>query len=402
MKISEPKPLAVVMGRLYATRLTLTRGAGLVGCDVVIIHTDRLTYENRLMKIDKCSKYVIEYRYCPQSDDTLLVNTILEYCQNKRKVVLLPADDWVASVLDKHFDILSKYCLVPNIHQTQGLILKLMDKYNQKAIARRIGLNVAKGWLCSIVDGEYQIPKDVTYPCFIKPQESYSGHLKSFLKKCDSEKEMKALLNRVIKVNPKPILIEEYIGITKEYGVQGATFEGRAVVPAVVEKDSTRQGVTATGKIAPIKKIPELQKHVNAFLEEIGMTGIFDMEFYESNGKLYFNEFNVRLGANGFALTYGVANIPGLYVKYMLGESDGIYNGPIDFLPKSFASEKVIRDLYYDREITLKQYKDIIQNSDILCLKNNEDKKPYKEFSKVNHILPMWRWIKSANKIMKR
>lgn len=403
MKHQDPNiPLAIVMGRLYATRLTLTRAAGMVGCDVVIIHTDRLTSENRLMKIDKSSKYVKQYLYSPQSDEKALVDNILHFCQYGRKVVLLPADDWVASALDKNYDLLSKHCLVPNIRRRQGEMVKLMDKYRQKEIARKIGLNVAKGWVCDLENGEYRIPEDVTYPCFTKPQESYSGHLKAFLKKCESKDELKSILNRIAKINKKPILIEEYIDIEKEYGVQGATFEGRCVTPSAIEKGKSRQGVTATGRIFPITKLPELQEKVKAFLQETDMTGIFDMEFYKSNGKLYFNEFNVRLGANGFGLTYGVYNIPGLYVKYMLGESDGMYNGPTDFKEKSFASEKVLRDLFFEKALTYRQYKNAIyKDADILCLKNDLDNKPFMVFSKIEPVLALWRWFKDIKRNMK-
>lgn len=396
------KPLAIVMGRQYATRLTLARSAGMVGCDVVLIHTDRLTYENRLMKIDKSSKYVKEYLYSPQSDEKALVDTILGYCNKKRKVVLLPADDWVASVIDRYHDLLSPHCLLPNIHNRQGEIIKLMDKFHQKGIAKRIGLHVAKGWLCNVIDGEYQIPDGVTYPCFTKPQESYSGHLKAFLRKCNSESELRSTLNKISKVNKKTILIEEYIEIEKEYGVQGMAIKGVCVAPSAIEKGLIRQGMTATGKIFPIDRMPELEEKLNAFLKETSMTGIFDMEFYESKGVLYFNEFNVRLGANGFAVTYGVANIPGLYVKYMLGDSGGNYNGPIHFEEQSFASEKVLRDLFFDKIITYKQYKKTIsKDAEILCIKNELDNKPFKVFSKIELILPFWRWCREAKRKMK-
>ncbi len=393
------KPLAIVMGRLYTTRLTLVRAAGMVGCDVVLIQTQEKGY---YLKTDSSSKYVTACHHCPEPDDKALVELILSYADKGRKVVLLPADDWVASVLDIHYDLLSKCCLLPNVCQKQGGILRLMDKDFQKAIARKIGARVAYGWLCQEEDGEYMIPDGITYPCFTKPQESYPRPLKYLQKRCDNEKELRAVLQRIPQGSHKTLLVEEYVEIEKEYGVQGATFEGRAVAPAVVAKDSSRQGITATGKILPIKNMPELKKQVDAFLKETGMTGIFDIEFFESKGRLYFNEFNVRLGANGFALTYGVSNVPGLYVKYMLGESDGMYVGPTEFEIKSFASEKVLRDFIYDRIMSVKEFKNVVKNSDILCLKNEEDNKPFKEFSKVNLILPLWRWLKELKKKMER
>ena len=393
------KPLAIVMGRLYTTRLTLVRAAGMVGCDVVLIQTQEKGY---YLKTDSSSKYVTACHHCPEPDDKAMVDLIMSYAPQGRKMVLLPADDWVASVLDIHYDTLSQCCLVPNVHKKQGGILKLMDKDLQKRMAQKIGARVAKGWLCQEMNGEYVIPEDITYPCFTKPQESYPKPLKYLQKRCDNEQDLRAVLQRIPQGTRKSMLVEEFVEITQEFGVQGASFNGRAVAPAVVAKDSSRQGITATGKIRPITQMPELHQLVMAFLKETEMTGIFDMEFFESNGKLYFNEFNVRLGANGFALTYGVDNVPGLYVKYMLGESDGTYEGPTVFPTKLFASEKVLRDFFYDKTMTMKEFKQIIRNSDILCLKNADDNKPFRAFSKANSILPLWRWLKEMKKKLKR
>ncbi len=385
--LDNQRPLAIVMGRLFTTRLTLVRAAGMVGCDVVLIQTHKI--KNVYLKIDGNSKYVVARHHCPEPNEKALIELILSYTGKGRKIVLLPADDWVASVLDKHYDELSKDCLVPNVDNQQGGVLRLMDKDFQKAIAQKIGANVAQGWLCKEVDGTYQIPQEITYPCFTKPQESYTRPLKHLQKRCDTRKELEETLDKISKVYHKPILVEEFVEITKEYGVQGAVFEGEAIIPSAVEKTMSRRGITAAGRIFPITQMPELQTHVKKFLKETKMTGIFDIEFYESNGKLYFNEFNVRLGANGFALTYGVSNIPGLYVKYRVGESNGVYEGPVDFEAKTFVSEKVVRDIYYEEQgVTFKEYKELVKNADINCIKCSDDIEPYRIFSQYDFFLP--------------
>lgn len=386
--LDNQRPLAIVMGRLFTTRLTLVRAAGMAGCDVVLIQTHKL--KNVYLKIDGSSKYVIGRHHCPEPNESALIKHILSYTGKGKKIVLLPADDWVASVLDKHYDELSKDCLVPNVDNKQGGVLRLMDKDYQKAIARIIGANVAQGWLCEEVDGTYQIPEDITYPCFTKPQESYTRPLKHLQKKCDTREELEETLDKISKVYHKPILVEEFVEITKEYGVQGTAFEGEAIIPSAVEKTMSRRGITAAGKIFPITQMPELQAHVKKFLKETKMTGIFDIEFYESHGKLYFNEFNVRLGANGFALTYGVSNVPGLYVKYRIGECNGIYEGPVDFEEKSFVSEKVVHDIYYEEQgVTFKEYKELVKNADITCIKNSDDTEPFRIFGQYNFFLPV-------------
>ena len=382
------KPLAIVIGRLYTTRLTLVRAAGMVGCDVVSVQTSKS--RNYFLQIDSNSKYVVESIHCPDPNEAALMDIILKFVGKREQILLLPADDWIAAIIDSHIDQLKDNFLVPNVHMKSGAVLRLMDKNLQKNIAKKIGMNVADGWLCNKEEGVYRIPGDVVFPCFVKPQESTIDPLKEYQKKCDNKKELEELLAEIAEVFDEPILLEEYMEITKEYGVQGASFDGRAVTPAAVAKELSRRGITATGKIFPIGNMPGLQEKVGAFLKETEMTGVFDMEFYECKGKLYFNEFNVRLGANGFALTYGVYNVPGLYVNYMLGKSDGSYEGPVDFEEKSFVSEKVVHDIYYEEQgVTFKEYKELAKNADITCIKNSDDTEPFRIFGQYNFFLPV-------------
>lgn len=390
------RPIVIVMGRNYTTRLTLTRSAGMVGCDVILIQTDKK--RNRYQKIDKKSKFVSRCHYCPEPNKELLLQTILLYSNVNQKKILLPADDYVASVVDENLNQLKENFLLPHVNFSQGMVLNLMEKDYQKKLAEKVGMNVARAWVCYYKNGKYAIPEDIRFPCFTKPQESYSAALKHFLKKCDNKEQLEALLNKVAKTYQLPFLIEEYINITKEYGVQGVSLNDKSIIPTIVYKDSNRRGLTATGRIFPISSIPGLQEKLSDFMRETHFTGIFDIDLFESKGQFYFNELNVRLGANGFALTYGIYNVPGIFIKNLLDQSDGGYNGPIEFKEKSFASEKVIRDMYYDGTLSFEQYKRTQKEADILSLMFDSDNGPYHEFSKLDRILPLWRQLRKWKK----
>lgn len=397
--MNNKRPLAFVMGRNYTTRLTLTRAAGMAGCDVVLIQTDKR--KSRVQKIDRSSKYVVACHYCPEPDKELLIDTIMQYSKGEQKPILIPADDYAAATIDEHLDDLSPLFHMPHANKTQGEVLKIMDKDYQKSIAKSIGMPVAEGWICRYNNGSYIIPDGVKYPCYAKPLESYSAPLKHFQKRCDNQHELETLLSRAAKSYQLPYLVEEFINITKEYGVQGVSFGDHAVLPGVVFKDSSRKGLTATGYIHPITDVPGLEKKLSDFMRATHFTGIFDIDLFESDGKFYFNELNTRLGANGFALTYGVSNVPGLFIRYMLGEKDVAYDGPTDFKPLSFASEKVIRDMYYDEVLTFKEYKGFLKNANILSLKYKGDDGPYRQFAKLDKILPLWRLMRSIKKKLK-
>jgi hypothetical protein len=399
---NDVKPLVIVMGRNYTTRLTLIRAAGVLGCNVVLIQTDRK--KSHVLKIDQRSKFVMASHFCPEPDKHLLLDTIFQYKDydgGGKHPLLVPADDYVAAVVDENLNRLRPFFLLPNVNNIQGEVMKIMDKGYQKTVAHAVGMSVAKGWICCFKDGKYVIPDDIKYPCFAKPLESYSAALKHLQKRCNSWMELESLLEKAAKNYRLPYLVEEFIEITKEYGVQGISLGNRAILPGVVFKERSRNGLTATGSIHPIEDIPGLRAQLLEFLKRICFTGIFDIDLFESNGQIYFNELNTRLGANGFALTYGVDNVPGLFFKYLLGQDNIYYDGPNDFTVKSFASEKVVRDMYYDYTITLKEYKKILNDADILSLKYEGDMGPYNQFIKLDKILPLWRIMRNIKKHFK-
>ena len=232
----------------------------------------------------------------------------------------------------------------------------------------------------------------------MKPKESYDGALKHLQKRCDTKSELELILQRAAKKYQLPLLAEEYIQIEKEYAVLGVSLGDHAFIPAVIHMNIGRKGLTATGRIFPISELPGLEKSLCFFMKEINFTGLFDIDIYESKGCIYFNELNTRFGASGFALIYGVNNLPDLYIQYMLGKKDVSYRGPIEFKSLNFASEKVLRDMYYDGTISFKDYKKTMKNADILSLKYEGDMGPYRQFAKLDRILPLWRQLRVLKK----
>ena len=63
------------------------------------------------------------------------------------------------------------------------------------------------------------------------------------------------------------------------------------------------------------------------------LTGIFDIELFESHGDFYLNEVNLRYGAAGYAVTAMGINLPGIYADYHYGRSftftDTIQDGKV-------------------------------------------------------------------------
>ncbi|MBO4851514.1 MAG: hypothetical protein J5529_11560 [Prevotella sp.] len=399
MKIDTNKPLAIVMCRNYSMRLGMIRAAGMAGCDVVVIQTLKRDLQ---LPIDTVSKYVVESKLSREPDGNALIETIMGYRNDERPVILLPSDDWTASVVDSHLDLLSPYFLMPHVEHRQGAMLDIMDKWRQKELAKAAGANVAKGWICHRGEQGYLIPDEVTYPCFTKPVESYTSAMKDFLRRCNNKQQLKDLLQSIPPSHQKDILLEEYHPIDKEYAVLGLSLGDRSIIPAFIQMENSLEGVTATGSVHPIAQLPGIGEVLSRFMVSTHLTGLFDIDLYESGGKTYFNELNARFGASGFAVTKGVVNLPGLFIWHLLGEPEDS-DIPSNFPIQTFVNEKVCFDMLYEGFAGYRQYKQWLNNADIRFIHQPDDPEPTRMFEKETRCLFLrllvWRLKKKRYKL---
>ena len=105
------RPLAIVTGKNYASRLGMVRAAGMAGCDVVVVQTQLKWMTDT--PIDTYSKYVVETKVAHQPDANLVVETIMGYRGKRQTIFILPTDDWTASIVDRNLDTLSPYFITP-------------------------------------------------------------------------------------------------------------------------------------------------------------------------------------------------------------------------------------------------------------------------------------------------
>ena len=377
------RPLAIVLGRNYASRLGMTRAAGMAGCDVVVVRTHLKWMEDETA--DTYSKYVVDSSVANEPYFDKLVDAILSFTYTGRKAIILPTDDWTAAVVDRHLNLLSPHFLTPHVLHRQEAMLSLMDKENQKAMAREAGANVAEGWVCRNTDNGYTIPEGISFPCFTKPVESHTGALKPYLKRCDNLKQLKDVLDAIGKKYKKDILVEQFLNIEKEYAVLGVAFGGHCLMPAFIQMDASREGVTATGWVRPMTLMPQMERILKKFMAKTQLTGLFDIDLYESNGKIYFNELNTRFGASGYAVTMAACNLPAIFIQQLMGLPT--QHVPKEFAEKSFANEKICFDMLHTGLTSYTQYKRQIRNADILFIEDIDDPKPMLYMQKKNRLL---------------
>ena len=364
----------IVLGRNYTSRLGMIRAAGLAGCKVAVIKTDKKKRTaSRKGIIDGSSKSVKKYYCCKEPDDKGIISLLLkEYGNQNPKAILIPTDDYTASLIDLNTDILKEHFLFPNVKLQQGQAVRFMDKKVQKQLVREAGLNVAKGWTAVFDKGVYRIPDDVSFPCFIKPNVSMLGD-KHFMQRCEDLESLKEALDQVAERLDCDVLIEEYIDIEKEYDIPGLALGEKILLPGIIEKGIIYLGVTGTGVISPWEDGSEIREKLSSFLSTLDFTGLIDVELYESHGKIYFNELNMRFGASGYALTRNGINLPKHLIRNMSGDATELHDS---VKRASFASEKVCFQEYINGEITWKEFRRIISSADYSFIENNEDPLP--------------------------
>lgn len=404
------KQKVVIIGHGYTSRLGMIRALGIVEYEVIVIvmtgyKRDGITL-NTTKPIDCYSKYVSRYLYNLASDKDGLIDLLLRECVDPtQKVVVIPDSDVSAAAVDMNYDRLSPYFLFPHINHEQGAVVRWMDKTRQKALASECGLNVAKSWTIRVVEGKYTIPNDLQYPCFPKPLATIVGG-KGGLKRCNNETELRAVIAMLVQKKPTiDIMAEEFRNIQTEYAVLGFSDGKDVVIPGVLEIISMANGghfgVAKQGRIIPVKGYEELIDKFRSFVQQIGFVGIFDIDFYKSDGELFFGELNLRYGGSGYAITASGVNLPEMLVKTLIGQS-------IKDLPKQitktsvYCNERMCIDDWYGGYITRTEMFKIFEASDIHFVVDQKDSEPNEQlwkYIRIQRIRKIVRFLKRKIKL---
>lgn len=383
------KQKVVVIGHGYTSRLGIIRSLAELDCEITVIAMVFHNWIGRFIRfdwgkpIDCYSKYVNQMFYCYARDGEGLINLLLLKCTDpEQKVIIIPDSDYSAMVIDNNQNRLKDYFLFPNIFHTPGLVEHWMDKSVQKDLAKSVGMNVASAKEVRIMNSKYEMPK-VTFPCFTKPLATINGG-KQFLKKCNDELELKRVLDSVASVEPDiDILIEDYKAIAKEYAVLGFSDGKEVVIPGIIEfiaNSKSHFGIAREGKVIPVTGFEVIIDHFKSLVLHVGLCGLFDIDFYECDGDLYFGELNLRFGGSGYSITKMGVNLPVMLVKSLLGESLEGMNKMISGTAH-YSNERMCIDDWSYGYISKEECLHMILSADIHFILDEEDLAPQKKLN---------------------
>ncbi len=394
------KQKVVIIGVSFSSRLALARSIGVLGCDITVVAWGASNHEKK--PIDGYSKYVSRVLFCPKEEKPF-INLLKEKCiDSAQKVILVPDCDFSVTMIDLHQDELKPYFLMPHINHRQGAIVEWSEKLRQKQLAAKLGMNVAGATVIDIKDSKYTIPDSITYPCFPKALASVAGG-KAGMFRCDNKGDLNGALQDIItkkKVDAK-VMVEDYMEIEKEYAILGFSDGKKVSIPGVIQfvvGSKTQRGIALQGKIMPVDGFEELIELFKKFIIGIGLVGLFDIDFYQSRGRVFFSELNIRYGGSGYSVVKSGVNLPAMYVKFMMGIDVDDFDKQIE-KESIYTNERMAFNDLKNNYISFRNYKDYVKSADILFIMDDEDGEPNKEYYKIlrkvaikNNIKRVMKW----------
>lgn len=388
-KIFPAKPRVLVTGRNYASNLCIARAIGIAGYEVEVLRIFHRKPKRRnvlkWIKPDAYSKYIKAYHTCVYGGRSIRVfNKLVSIADPNSKMLIIPADDLMASIVDDYYSELKQYYVCPNIDDKAGQINHIMAKAVQKELAKKAGLPVVNSCVIKTVNGCFTIPETVGYPCFIKPNISKNGS-KTKMRRCGSEQELFDALTELAEIKDVEMLVEDYVDINREYSILGVSTKEGSIGPGYFGAEEGGQeehrGVAITGRVYSVQKEEKLIRDIEKFVSGLKFDGLYDVDLIETtDGKIYFVELNMRFGGSGYAITKSGVNLPGMFADYML------LGKPIDTTccvkdtGKDFVSEKILIEEYMKGRLSWQKYKDIMNKVEIHFIKDDEDRKPFNHF----------------------
>ena len=380
----------VIIGNSFTTRLGLIWSIAPLGCEIIVIavgHYKKISQSKSPSRpIDCYSKYVKSVLFFNEEDGKKqLIELILAKCvDDHRKTILIPSSDFSASAIDENMSLLEAHFLYPHIKYTEGAVSLWMNKKIQKDKAIENGLNVPEAIVLKSVNHHYKIPESIKYPCFTKPMTSLNGG-KKCVGKCCNREELERVLKTANQNGISNILVEQYIEIENEYAVLGFSDGKNVIIPGIIhflKGSKTFPGIALMGKVLSIHRYEDLIAKFKSYIQDIGFVGIFDIDFFEADGKFYFGELNLRIGGSGYAITKMGVNLPAMFVKFICGEDIHGMKRLIDG-SAVYVNERISIIDWYKCKLSTKEYKEISHLAEISFIKSDDDVAPQKIFRKI-------------------
>lgn len=313
---------AIVIGVDHHNTLGIIRSLGERG---VKVHAIILNCKTAYISY---SRYLKEVMYVDSDSDLLRDLLVQKYQNEEYKPVLIPSCDIAALLLEKIKSKLADLFVLGGC-STDGGVAFYMNKLNLGMLARDLGICVPP-MIVFEIDKNTSLDdllsklknQQIRFPIIMKPLMS-AENSKSAIVVVQKEDDMHS--DSTLLKHGR-YLIQEYINIEQEYGLQGVSYadEEKVVIPAIVQKIRTSdvaRGSTTYARLTNDISVIDVEKMKELVLST-GYSGIFDIELMQSGDKIYLVEINFRNGAYGYAYTKAGYNLPFEWYLHCIGREN--------------------------------------------------------------------------------
>lgn len=299
----------MIIGGIHHNTLGVVRSFGENGIpkkNIKVILVDSHFKKDNIISFSKyINKQNITYvRKNEECIDALLNNT------EEGKQTIICCSDGTAEIVISHCKELKQWYNLPT---TKLDISACMSKEEQSKIAAECGFWLPQSKVFCISD---KIAWD-KFPCIIKPLKSVLGGGKADIKISNNMTELKSDLQNI---SSEIIQIQEYIEKKMEFQLIGCSLDGgkEVIIPGyttiIRQPNNTNTGYL---KYTPIKELSFDIDGAKKYLNKIGYSGLFSLEFIrDNNDDDYFLEINLRNDGNAYCVTTAGVNLPYIWVYY--------------------------------------------------------------------------------------
>lgn len=308
----------IILGSYGANALGQIRGLGEKDIKSIAVLVGRNSY-----RIDK-SKYISELYDVGTIEEGLRL-VLSKFGNELNRPFLYTDRDDVVALFDVHYEELKDKFFFWNAGHGRKLI-RYLNKDAQIALARNCGFLVPQTEMVNV--GE--LPKFLSYPVFTKAINSLNPYWKGNANICHNEEELKLAYTRM---DSKQILLQEYIVKQDEMPIEGISINGGEEIILLGKTASHRlmDNTFSTYRYVTPFEDADVEQKTKAFIQEIGFTGPFEIEFILKDNKAYFLEVNFRIAQQNYGYVKLGANIPYIYALSVL--QGHIAKEQIDYIP---------------------------------------------------------------------
>lgn len=279
-----------------------------------LIHDNNKDINQLMVKHSKYTKKI----YLLKNDERDITKWLLNNKNTKYKQVIIPCSDLAEYAIDNNYDKLNNYYLIPGFKDKPGMVVKMMDKFEQKKWADKNKIPMAKSWIISKKDN-YIIPKDIVFPCIIKPNISAFGN-KNDIQICNNIEELKVTIKKLKLKKYKEIIIQKFLIKDYEICALGCILDKKrinygGIIQKIRENPPNGGGSLTFAKYINDKDITKAVNNVLNKLYDEGYRGLYDIEFLKCRDDIYLNEINFRHSGNGYSLIKNGIECP--YLLYL-------------------------------------------------------------------------------------